>query len=90
VKYELEDLKEGRILDFKNGIYGIISYQNPSKHGRTNELGCIYSNGEWDRVIDIIEKNFYLYESDYSLFAFINLIKDGISYCINGNFIKEV
>lgn len=83
--YQLEDLKEGRILVFKNGTYGIITSHVPDCN-----LACVYSEGGWDRLETILDKDFELYESIYPLYSFMNLIKDGLDYCLKYRGLSKV
>jgi hypothetical protein len=71
MRYKLEDLKEGYIIDFKNNRYGIITRESPMD----NELVCVYSTGGWDHLSTVINFTFDLYESKYPIFSFVNLLK---------------
>lgn len=88
MNYEIEDLKEGRILAFKDSTYGIIS---DDELGINNRLVCIYSTGEWDDLSDIINKNFDLYESNYPMYTFMQLLlNDDIKYSLKHDGLKRI
>lgn len=81
--YMIEDLEEGNILDFGNGKYGIVTYENPSFEFRNGKksLACVYSFGGWDYLENVISKEFKLYESPYPMYTFLNLLNKRIDFC---------
>ena len=67
-KYKIEDLVEGRIVDFKsNNRYGIIVNEG---RGSTAWLTCVYSDGGFDELDTIMKREFELYSSIYPIRAF--------------------
>ena len=90
-KYKLEDLKEGRILVFENGDYGIITSQNPiAEFYNTKELACVYNNGECDELKDVINLDFTLYEGEHPLCDFLGLMNNGINWSITYQQLKLI
>ena len=79
MKYEIGDLKEGRILVFNNSEpkYGIIVKDDYLTDG----LICIYDNGFWSKIDDL-EEEFTLYKlmpiSIHPFLIFTSLIVSGL------------
>lgn len=80
MNYEIKDLKEGRIIAFANYTYGIITKENPGKDENDVHLVCLYENGDYNDIQDIIDEDYTLLESITPMWSFINLIQHTIDF----------